>query len=250
MLSRPAIKKDSGLSDNREPNRSSRQSGKWPTLIVGLIYEVISNFQNAKSDDKYRASQDRSSRLTAYATVAMAAFTFVILIVGIFQYRAMNGQLSVMQGQLDAMERDQAPYMSIDDRTRAPQFRIFDGIIGWEWHVMNFGKGGAVDLSTDSFIRIGGDGRFKRSPGAKGPAFLSEMPPGKDNFGVTVAESVSQDDFNKLIAETYGISLLLEFKYFDITGTKPFQNAVCIGHIKGGGLAALKPAECQKSKSE
>ena len=44
----------------------------------------------------------------------MALFTVLIYLVGRDQWRTFQQQLTVMQGQLDAMEADQRPWMKIE----------------------------------------------------------------------------------------------------------------------------------------
>ncbi len=96
------------MCDNGETEGSNSESEPWAALIVGLIYEFIGKNKNEKPEDKYRASQDDASRKTAYATIAIAAFTAAILVLGYFQYRVTNGQLVVIQRQLDDSEIQEA----------------------------------------------------------------------------------------------------------------------------------------------
>ena len=50
----------------------------------------------------------------AIGTCVMALFTVLIYLVGRDQWRTFQQQLTVMQGQLDAMEADQRPWMKIE----------------------------------------------------------------------------------------------------------------------------------------
>ena len=135
------------MCDNGETEGSNSESEPWAALIVGLIYEFIGKNKNEKPEDKYRASQDDASRKTAYATIAIAAFTAAILVLGYFQYRVTNGQLVVIQRQLDDSEIQEAasitlrnfgvngfpdqPVISVDvvnvGRTRADQVTVDAG---------------------------------------------------------------------------------------------------------------------------
>jgi hypothetical protein len=89
------------LSNDQKSNESNRKSAKWPELIAGVIYQIVSTSNNKyqEPDDKYREAQDRASRRTAYATIAMAIFTMAIFVVGVFQYLVTNGQLVEMRDQ-------------------------------------------------------------------------------------------------------------------------------------------------------
>lgn len=110
---------------------------------------------------------DRFSFFVASATVALAFFSI--------------WQLMVMRGQLDAMERDQHPYVSIGDKLPPPRFEIVfrdKGIIEWAWNITNFGKGEARETTVDAFLKIG-DGPFKRTPDSNGAGWMGEIPSGK-----------------------------------------------------------------------
>src|ERR1700693_5779876 len=72
---------------------------------------------------------------------------------------AANKQVGVMQGQLDAMEREQQPFVWITDNLQAPQCRVGAsgtlGQIAWRYEFTNFGRSYARNLMVDQFIRVG-----------------------------------------------------------------------------------------------
>jgi hypothetical protein len=141
------------LSDNDEPNRSGRKPRNWPALVAALVYEVITTFDYRKTDDKYRESQDRSSRRTACATVAMAVFTAAIFALGVFQYLVLKGQLTTMQGQLDEMRIEQRPWLSAEITISDPI--IYDGFgirVPFTFKVKNPGKEPAFHADARAMI--------------------------------------------------------------------------------------------------
>ena len=50
-------------------------------------------------------------------------------------------QLDVMQGQLDSMERDELPYLSVTEKTEDPIYKQ-DGRVHWNWHFTNSARVG------------------------------------------------------------------------------------------------------------
>lgn len=163
---------------------------------------------------------------------------------------AATDQVGILKGQLDAMERDQTPYVSRDDKTWGPIFKLIGpgtGKIFWEWHFMNFGRGMATNVKGEHFLRIGKNGTFKRPPGNTGSIFAGDLPFGVDKVGVTISDPITEDDFKKLTLDN-SIGLLLEFQYSSIT-QKPFTTKVYMAGLPGINNTMIRdPAECEKSK--
>jgi hypothetical protein len=158
-----------------------------------------------------------------------------------------------MRSQLNAMERDQQPYISIGDKLPHPQFVTLigeKGAIEWAWNITNFGKGEAIDATVDAFIRIEKDGVFKRGPERTGPGWMGEIPAGRTNNGLVTTEPVySKADFNRLNASDFALSLLLEIQYFGLNNTK-IRKTVCISKFALGGMGIADPEECKRSKEK
>lgn len=73
----------------------------WATRSV----EKIERYFHARAAEKQRENaQDRASRRTANATVAIAFLTVAVVIVGGLQYLIFKGQLKVMADQLEEMK--------------------------------------------------------------------------------------------------------------------------------------------------
>lgn len=186
----------------------------------------------------WHTPSDRFNFLVASATTALAIFAI--------------WQLLVMRGQLDAMERDQQPYVSIGDKLPAPRFEIVfrdKGVIEWAWNVTNFGKGEARETTIDAFLKIG-DGPFKRTPDNTGPGWVGEIPSGRSDNGLVRTEPIySEADFSRLNNNDFAIGLLLEIQYVGLNN-KRITKSVCISKFARGGMGIADPENCKKSKEK
>jgi hypothetical protein len=121
---------DGGIPEDHKKN----ETPSWRRIIANLV-ETYADAQRTK--DKKESAENRAVNWTAGATVAIAILTAVTIAVGISQYLIFDRQLTVMQGQLDAMERDELPYVWItvknDNEYQVKDFVIscsFDGNSG------------------------------------------------------------------------------------------------------------------------
>jgi hypothetical protein len=155
-----------------------------------------------------------------------------------------------MQGQLDAMERDEQPNVWITDNLGLPQFRSSDGITGqivWSWNYTNFGKGKPINLAVEHFMRLGATAPFKHSFGATKAGYGGEIPTNKTSFATTISGVIEKTQFDQLMATDFGISVLIEFSYSDAV-EKPIKSAVCMARLITGAVAILDPRDCEKYK--
>lgn len=91
--------------DGDEP-RSPREPPVIP-LWPWCVAEIKRKLHERRAERKKETGQDRFSRRTANATVAIAVLAVVAAVLGGLQWK-------VMQGQLAAMEADQRPWLSIN----------------------------------------------------------------------------------------------------------------------------------------
>lgn len=135
-------------------------------------------------------------------------------------------QAGIMQGQLDAMEREQQARMSIIEPFKIPEFwqkpDQSKGTILWTFNITNSGKAEAKNLTVDTYMKIE-DGRF--TIGSE-PAFDSQQ-------------------FERLKKTDFGIWALIVFSYLDIFN-KPHEVAVCTALLTTGAIAAANGEECKK----
>jgi hypothetical protein len=185
----------------------------------------------------WKTPSDRFGFCVAFFTAALALFSI--------------WQLTVMRGQLNAMERDQQPYIWIGDKLPRPEFLPSIGTKGeiiWSWNFTNFGKGPAKDLTIDAFLKLG-NGPFKRSPNRTGPGWIGEVPAGRTGNGTVTAELVEQAEFNRLNATDFAIGMMLEFQYFGLNNEK-IRGAVCVSKFASGAVGIADPEDCKKSKEK
>jgi hypothetical protein len=189
-------------------------------------------------------------RVGIFTGLLVAVTALLVVVTGVSAYFLWESDAAIW-GQLDAMQRDQAPYVSISPGTLPPAFQIHDGVgrIYWTWHYTNFGTGRAIDVKNAGYMKVG-EGQFKRSNGSTGLAFAGDIPEGKDNFGtVASADPVTADEANKLLITDTGVELLLEFQYRDVFGAKLFHYD-CLGHLANQALILLNPDDCEKQKAQ
>jgi hypothetical protein len=161
-------------------------------------------------------------------------------------------QMSTMQGQLDAMERDQRPDITLTDKVNQPYFLAVGGPLGkvglgeliWNWEFINLGKSRAIGLKIDEFIRLE-DGPFKRTYGVKGPGFSGDVSPGRTNFATISSGPILEDYANSLLKKSFGVSFLMTFEYKDLLGNK-YQTAVCVSRYESGAMPFLNPEDCKE----
>jgi hypothetical protein len=160
-----------------------------------------------------------------------------------------------MQGQLDAMKRDQAPYIYIVlENPGLPELKAKDREnsatrIVWMSVFTNSGKGLAVNVIVNHFMRVG-SAPFKLTGGAIGPLFAGDMPVGASNHLFTVSDDIDRAEYERLLGVQGGISLLLEFQYKDTAGGS-YESVACLGHDAiAQRTALLNPDDCKKAKRQ
>src|ERR1700730_7155268 len=92
---------------------------------------------------------------TALATCVIAGFTVLLYCVGINQWHTFQGQLAIMQGQMDVMKADQRPWIKIEQIAPkdSPMFGglmfhgpKFGGILPLHFLLKNVGHSPAFDV--------------------------------------------------------------------------------------------------------
>jgi hypothetical protein len=176
---------------------------------------------------------------------AVAAFTGALAFISVWQ-------LSAMRGQLDAMERDQQPYIWISDNIPQPIFQITGGSKGrvmWPFNIANLGKGAAKKVIIDSYLKVGNE-PFRRDARDDLGGFIDEIPGGKPANSVVIGRgSYEQSEFNKINATDFGISILLEFAYTGLNESK-IVGAVCMSKLANGMMAMTDTNVCKKQKEK
>src|SRR5207253_2082305 len=100
------------ISDSHVPQNPPDQTGVSETpRRKGLVGRCIRAFHQRRAQKQKESSEDRASRRTANATMAIAVFTAVTVIVGTLQWIALSStddkiarQAEDIRGQLDQMK--------------------------------------------------------------------------------------------------------------------------------------------------
>jgi len=158
-----------------------------------------------------------------------------------------------MQGQLDAMERGQRPDLMLTDKPSQTYFQASNGPLGnaglgeliWNVEYMNFGKGRAVAVKGDWFMRLE-DGPFKRPHDRAGPGFSGDMPPGKINFGTISSGPILKNYADDLLQKDFAIGFLVEFFYKDLIGNR-YETDICLSRYSSGAMALKDPEDCKNA---
>jgi hypothetical protein len=162
-------------------------------------------------------------------------------------------QLSIMQAQLAATEREHQPLITFskddegDSEPFLTEFPKGSLRIGWNFRFQNAGKGGAQNLTMMSYLKIG-DGKF--SAGFKGaPVQMDSLEPGAKGYITTLADGTFSDaQFRALKSKDDAIGRLVEITYFDIFG-KFHEIAFCNYMLATGARSHPNASECKKQKS-
>ncbi len=102
-------KRECSLADHKHSDgtESAHRQSIWACRLINKIRHRL---DERRAQRKGENAADRAARSTARATWAIAILTAATIGVGISQYITFNRQLSVMHGQLDALEADQRPW--------------------------------------------------------------------------------------------------------------------------------------------
>ena len=231
---------------------SKRAYQEWIFRHVG---DVKRKFHERRTKKKNESPQDKAARRTANATVAIAIFTVVAVVVGGLQWRALHDtdekigkQIVALNRQLDLMEADQRPYLGITENLKFPEFRpqpSNESYIVWTWEFGNFGKGLAKNISYDQYIKVG-DGPYKRSHSEVKARFAGDIAPAKTAYSTVRSQpGFTQEQFTALAGRESGIGLLVEMHFFNESGHQ-FHNAFCLEKLANLAVALRDPATCKK----
>jgi hypothetical protein len=222
-------------------------SGPPPSAVS---QQPPSNTENASTQEKRRWTNDPPMFwVTLAGVIAVIAYTSVAA----WQAYLTRGQLNVMQGQLDAMERDQRPIVWITNNLAVPEFKLLPDNkthVVWNFEYTNYGKSFAYDVRVDQFMLLE-PGPFKRSSGGKRAAIGGDLPPGgtKSNWGSIVSEPIDRPDYERLLKIETGIVALLEFEYMDAIG-KRYTAKICFGRLLTGAIINLSVELCENEKNK
>jgi hypothetical protein len=171
---KPSVAAESSSSDNARPPHQQKKAAKYYQRAKRLIWWLIGRpiVWTAKALDPY------SVLLTALATIALAILTYFLAVyandlgqISGKQLDAMREQQRVMQGQLDEMQIDQRPWISITSEIRR------NGVVRYEWN-------GQQGISTSETFTLR---NYGHSP-ARNVTIKLDIIPRPNNFNTNLAE--------------------------------------------------------------
>lgn len=238
-------------TDNRNARRTGRDKKHATNNPSNLpVRKDQAGEGGARSDEAERETEHRQNeRALVRWTRAVAFLTGGLVFVGIITGYIFKRQLDVMKGQLDAMERDQRPFLGLVGPDIPHLVKLPAGSqqqlqkVAWSWQYANFGKSVAKAVAADQFMKLA-DGPFVRVN--LNHAASGDVPPGKINYGTAISLNVVDDnEFARLMGLDGGIAVLVELEYFDEPGQR-YTNAFCLTHLATGAAGLLNPADCKK----
>jgi hypothetical protein len=235
---------------------SGKGSGNQRRASAAALIDAFA--QQYQADRQEAAGKERHRIFREWLTIIGL---FLAAIVAFFQWRELrstdhniaeqartaSGQLTLMQRQLDIIEREQQAKFSLVDPVPGPQFMTNPkGRIAWNLSYINSGKGEARNLTVEVYLRVG-TGKFKPSPGLTFPSRHAEFEAGRAVMTTAVSqEEVTEEQFQILSRADGGIWTLIIFEYLDIFD-KLHTKAFCLARLGGGGANAIADAEeCKK----
>ena len=113
-----------------------------------------------------------------------------------------------------------------------------EGQIAWNWHITNYGKTPAQDVSFTQEMRLAGQ-NWKLNFGEKGPDFGPPQLQGQDTFDTVLSDTIPRSEFDKLLQITGGISIRIKIHYRGLDGTS-YETGLCLGRMTTGAIIYCK----------
>lgn len=209
-------------------------------MIAGILALVLYldkrdlGLSEPPSRDQTSAA-DRAAKSLTRATWVIAIFTLALFFASAAQYLTFNKQLTVMQGQLDA---EQEPTIWVGNSLGAPDVvsnpSHGSAQVKWTVHYTNVGKGLVFKGKYQSFVRLG-DGTFEQTFKQDGWDPLSPVAPSEDQFITVISPPKSQDFLDHWVHAERGISIMVHFVYFGISG-KEHETGICLTRLLTGAI--------------
>jgi hypothetical protein len=169
--------------------------------------------------------------------------------------KALSQTLIKMQGQIDVasaavkqsenqFKLDQRPYIvQTAKTTEAPRFVDLptmpgSGQILWNWHMMNYGKSPANNISYTEEIKLAGH-QFVQCHGETKPSIGPPQMTGDDVFDTVISDPISREEFSRLLGITDGISIRIKIHYTGLDGTN-YESGLCLSRTNAGSITYCK----------
>ncbi len=159
--------------------------------------------------------------------------------------RSNQRQAILAQSSLDAsvtqFREGQRPYIGQTAKSTEPP-AFFDnpriagsGQVTWDWHMTNYGKTPANNVSFTEEIKFAGQ-PFVPSYGFKKASIGPPQPPNGDIFGTVVSKPISKGEFDRLRTISGGIEIRIRIHYQGAEGIK-YESGICLSRLNLGAIA-------------
>jgi len=196
----------------------------------------------------------RFKRSSAH-TQANIVCSFIVMLATIVYVTVSARQLLVMRDQLGQMKisvaqngnqfkLDERPYISQTIRsTSGPSWHQnpFDsakGQITWDWHMTNYGKTPAQNITFTQEIKLAGQS-WKPSYGEVVPSIGPPQVQGQDVFDTVISDEMPRTEFDRLMQITDGVSIRIKINYTSLDGTA-YETGLCLSRTNAGSLPYCK----------
>lgn len=144
----------------------------------------------------------------------------------------------------EQFRKDQRPYVGQTSKsTEGPKWleRPNDpqmGQILWTWHMTNYGKTPANNISYSQEIKIG-DKPFVLSFEEKGRDIGAPLPTGQDALATVVSSPMQKAEFEKLLRMEESVSIRILISYGDSEG-RQYNSGLCLKRTNAGSISYCK----------
>ena len=178
----------------------------------------------------------------------IAIFTLALVVVAIYQFHIMDGQLGEMKTatiqSTTQFRQDERPYIGETSKsTQGPMWHQNPidntrGQIEWIWHMTNYGKSPANNVSFTQEMKLAG-GEWKPSYGESGPSIGQPQVQGNDTFDEVISEPMPKKEYERLLGITDGISIRIKIQYAGLDGS-PYETGLCLSRTNAGSITYCK----------
>ena len=194
-------------------------------------------------------------RRSSAHTQANIVCTFIVMLATIIYVVVSARQLHVMSDQLretkisiaqndTQFKLDERPYIAQTVKsTAAPNWHqnpldSTKGQILWDWHMTNYGKSPAQNITFTQQIKLAGKS-WMPSHGEVGPDIGPPQLQGQDVFDTVISDEMLKSEFDRLMQITDGVSIRIKVHYTGPDGTA-YETGLCVSRTNAGSIIYCK----------
>jgi hypothetical protein len=196
----------------------------------------------------------RFKRSSAH-TQANIVCTFIVMVATIVYAIVSASQLHVMSDQLSEtklsvaqndtqFKLDERPYIAQTIKsTSGPSWYQnphdnTKGQITWDWHMTNYGKTPAQNITFTQEIKLVGRS-WQPSHGEVAPNIGPPQVQGQDVFDTVISDEIPRTEYDRLMQITDGVSIRIKIHYTSLDGTA-YDTGLCLSRTNAGSIPYCK----------